>query len=554
MDSDVQTAGNWGPKEVTDPNARVIWASEREVYEWDGSYTDETAPVNEELEMELFGDEHRVDRGIYFEKYSEASVAVKGGPDERRPMDRFEDTQFHPTVAENILRMKYKDPTPIQKHGIPLILAGYDLLACAQTGSGKTAAFILPILSKLLFKMRETSRNIPGARRVKTAPMALIILPTRELGIQMFDDARRFTYKSRLRPVVIYGGAESRPQKEQLIRGCDILIATPGRLVDALERGWVSLAKVQHIVLDEADRMLDMGFEPLVRQILISSDLPREESLQTIMLSATFPRAIQLLARDFLKDDYARLRIGRIGGASSDIIQKVIKVEEHEKEEEIVELLLSQPPSRTMIFVETKRRADYLDDKLYNLHFPCVSLHGDRNQVERELAIEAFKSGRSPILITTSIASRGLDIKDVLHVVNYDLCSDIDEYVHRIGRTGRAGNPGLATTFFNDRNMGIASQLIKILVESKQDVPAFLRELDPTEATHETDEADDFVEEDDLATTDDANNIVEWGAATTEKASDGSAQASAGWSTVGDVDKKADDTDGWAGARARDGW
>lgn len=158
-------------------------------------------------------------------------------------------------------------------------------------------------------------------------------------------------------------------------------------------------------------------------------------------------------------------------------MQKVIKVEEYHKEDTLEELLLSQPPSRTLIFVDTKRKADYLDDVLYNKHFPCISLHGDRSQRERELALEAFKAGRSPILIATAVAARGLDIKDIMHVINYDLSDDIDDYVHRIGRTARAGNPGLATTFYNDRNWTIAPQLVKLLIECQQDVPEFLQEF-----------------------------------------------------------------------------
>ncbi|KAG0262005.1 hypothetical protein BG011_000429 [Mortierella polycephala] len=448
-----RTVGSWRQKEFADPNATVVWASERGVYEWKVDYTDDDAPPNEDLEKELFDEDNQIHRGIHFEKYRDIEVGRKGGPDDFQPIE--------------------------------------------QASSGKTAAFLLPVLSRLIYKIGKGAvQHRPGDRRAKAMPLALIILPTRELGIQMFDEARRFTYRSRVRPAVIYGGAESKLQKEQLARGCDILVATPGRLVDAMERGWVSLAKVKSLILDEADMMLDMGFESLVRRIVLSSDLPRDESLQTLMFSATFPSKVQLLARDFLKDDNVRLRVGRIGGTTSDIQQKVIKVEEAKKDVMLVQLLLSQPPSRTMIFVDTKRRADNLDDILYNKDFPCISIHGDRSQAEREAALEAFKTGRSPILITTAIASRGWDIKNVLHVINYDLCSNIDEYVHRIGRTARAGHPGLATTFYNDRNDAIASQLVKLLVECKQEVPDFLQEF-VSEATSYEDEGDDFVDEDD---------------------------------------------------------
>ncbi|KAF9317909.1 hypothetical protein BGZ91_005265 [Linnemannia elongata] len=171
-------------------------------------------------------------------------------------------------------------------------------------------------------------------------------------------------------------------------------------------------------------------------------------------------------------------------------MQKVIKVEEYHKEDTLEELLLSQPPSRTLIFVDTKRKADYLDDVLYNKHFPCISLHGDRSQRERELALEAFKAGRSPILIATAVAARGLDIKDVMHVINYDLSDDIDDYVHRIGRTARAGNPGLATTFYNDQNWAIAPQLVKLLIECQQEVPEFLQEFITDDVSYENDFVD----------------------------------------------------------------
>ncbi|KAG0077690.1 hypothetical protein BGZ90_006702 [Linnemannia elongata] len=489
-----QTAGQWGVKEYVDPNAEGVRASERPVYEWKEDYTDETAPDNAELEHELFDDENRINAGIYFEKYKTISVRVKGGPENRRVMSDFKELALHPTILENIVKLKYKEPTPIQQHATPLLFAGYDILACAQTGSGKTAAFLTPIFSKLLSKPSKTaSQNQPGDRFAKATPLALIILPTRELGIQMYDAARTFAYKTRLRPVVIYGGYEMKYQKEQLARGCDILIATPGRLIDAMERGLVSLAKVKYVILDEADRILDMGFESSIRRIMTTSDMSKDEDLQTALFSATFPSNVQVLARDFLKEDYIRVRVGRIGGTTSDIMQKVVKVEDYQKEETLINLLLSQPPSRTMIFVDSKRKADNLDDVLYNKDFPCISLHGDRSQREREAAMNAFKTGRSPILITTSVASRGLDIKDVLHVINYDLCENIDEYVHRIGRTARAGNPGLATTFYTDNNNVIAPQLVKLLVECQQVVPDFLQVFMDESTTYED---VDFVEED----------------------------------------------------------
>ncbi|KAI9232232.1 hypothetical protein MVEG_02826 [Podila verticillata NRRL 6337] len=494
-----KTVGDWPAQDNEDQlNDPTQWASDQPVYQWQEGYTEETAPIDSDLEASLFDLETRITTGIFFSEFHKTEVSIKGAPEGFRVIDNFNDIGLHPTIVENIKKMDFETPTPVQKNTIPLILKGYDVMACAETGSGKTGAFLIPILSKLLQKLSnpkfEQQRNPPGARRTKAAPLALLIMPTRELAIQIFDETRRLTYKSRVRPVVIYGGSQIQNQKDQLVRGCEVLISTPGRLVDSIERGLVSLAKVKYVVLDEADRILDMGFEPTIREIMLKSDLPRDEGLHTSMFSATFPTEVQLLARDFLMDDYVRLRVGRIGGTTRGIVHKVIQVEEHEKEDALIRLLLSQPPSRTLVFVETKRKADYLDDVLYNQHFPCISLHGDRSQQERERALEAFRVGRSPILIATALAARGLDIKDILHVINYDLCEDIDDYVHRIGRSARAGNQGLATSFYNESNYLIGEPLAQLIRECGQEVPPCLKEFD-TGDTKFFDERAEFVDE-----------------------------------------------------------
>ncbi|KAI8599240.1 P-loop containing nucleoside triphosphate hydrolase protein [Dissophora ornata] len=491
------TVGNWVRREDDNPDF-TPWASEQQVYDWQPSYTTETAPGDPRLEAELFGEENRINSGINFKNYSTMKVVVKGGPPTKNPLRTFEDAGLHPTVLENVIRMKYSEPTPIQKNAIPILLSNYDLMACAQTGSGKTAAFLVPVLSMLLKKIASgrvsTTRIGTGNGRFKASPLLLVILPTRELAIQLFEETRRFSYKTPLRPAVIYGGADVRVQADQIRKGCDILLATPGRLKDFVERGNLSLANVRHVVLDEADRMLDMGFERQIREIMLHSNLPRDESLQTLMFSATFPKEIQILARDFLKEDFCRLQIGRIGGTTNDITQRVHYVDDHNKRDLLVRILLEFPPSRTMIFVETKRTADNLDDFLYNKMFPTCSIHGDRNQTQREQALRAFKNGKSPILIATAVASRGLDIKDVMHVVNYDMSNDIDDYVHRIGRTARAGNPGFATTFYNSRNECVASQLTKLLQECQQDIPEFLMGYRDPNSTYET---EGFFDDDD---------------------------------------------------------
>lgn len=279
-----------------------------------------------------------------------------------------------------------------------------------------------------------------------------------------------------MRPSVVYGGADIGGQIRNLERGCDLLVATPGRLKDLLERGRVSLASIKYLVLDEADRMLDMGFEPQIRHIVQECDMPGVEDRQTLMFSATFPKEIQFLARDFLKE-YIFLSVGRVGSTSENITQKILYVEDEEKKSVLLDLLSANDNGLTIIFTETKRMADNLADFLYDQGFPATAIHGDRSQYEREKALAAFKTGTAPILVATAVAARGLDIPNVSHIVNYDLPSDIDDYVHRIGRTGRAGNIGIATAFFNRNNKNIVKGLVDLLTEANQEIPDFLNKI-----------------------------------------------------------------------------
>jgi ATP-dependent RNA helicase DDX3X len=310
-------------------------------------------------------------------------------------------------------------------------------------------------------------------------PVALILSPTRELTSQIYEEARRFAYRSWVRPVVVYGGVSMGEQMRNMRGGCDLLVATPGRLVDMMERGYISLCHVKYLILDEADRMLDMGFEPQIRNIVEQQDMPAVGKRCTLMFSATFPREIQFLARDFL-GDYIFLSVGRVGSASENVKQQVIEVSEHEKREVLLDILNASPASSdnlTLIFVETKRMADILANFLFDSNFPATAIHGDRDQRERERALHSFRTARTPILVATAVAARGLDIPNVTHVINYDLPNDIDDYVHRIGRTGRAGNTGTATAFFTaDKNRNIIDDLISILRDANQEVPDFLED------------------------------------------------------------------------------
>ncbi|OAA75608.1 DEAD-like helicase [Akanthomyces lecanii RCEF 1005] len=438
-------------------------------------------PPNPRVERDLFGtadDPSKQHTGINFEKYDDIPVEASG-TDVPEPVHQFTTPPLDEHLCKNIELARYQIPTPVQKYSIPIVMGGRDLMACAQTGSGKTGGFLFPILAQ---SFKNGPSPIPGGapgqfgRQRKAYPTALILAPTRELVSQIYEESRKFAYRSWVRPCVVYGGADIGSQLRQIERGCDLLVATPGRLVDLIERGRISLCNIKYLVLDEADRMLDMGFEPQIRRIVEGEDMPSVADRQTLMFSATFPRDIQMLARDFLKD-YIFLSVGRVGSTSENITQKVEYVEDVDKRSVLLDILHTHAGNLTLIFVETKRMADSLSDFLINQSFPATSIHGDRTQRERERALEFFRNGRCPIMVATAVAARGLDIPNVTHVINYDLPTDIDDYVHRIGRTGRAGNTGIATAFFNRGNRGVVRELMDLLKEANQEVPSFLEAI-----------------------------------------------------------------------------
>lgn len=411
-----------------------------------------------------------ISQGINFDKYENIKVKCTGD-NVPPPIKSFQSAGLRTLLNENVLKSGYTKPTPVQKHAIPCILQKRDLMACAQTGSGKTAAFLLPILHSLL---EDGCDSHSGECPQK--PQAVVVAPTRELAIQIKDEARKFSSSSVMRCVVAYGGTSSGFQLSVLMRGCNVLIATPGRLMDFVDRGKVSFEEVRYLVLDEADRMLDMGFLPEITRITSSAGMPRKGERQTLMFSATFPDEVQNLAKDHLSD-YLFLVVGMVGAACDDVTQVVLPVDKFSKRETLTGILNDVGTNRTMIFVEKKKDADFLATFLSGEGLPATSIHGDRLQREREEALADFRSGRRPIIVCTGVASRGLDIKDVQHVINYDLPKDIDEYVHRIGRTGRVGNTGKATSFFDparSEDCGVAPALVSILKNAHQEVPDFL--------------------------------------------------------------------------------
>lgn len=424
----------------------------------------------EDLESELFKDEnHEMVQGINFAQYDRIPVEVSGlhvPP----AINSFEESSLNELLLNNVKRSKYSKPTPIQKYAIPCVLEGRDLMACAQTGSGKTAAFLLPIIHHLF------SMQLPQARRNNfryCAPIAVVLAPTRELAIQIHVQARKFLFESQYRSVVVYGGAEPRKQTSTLYQGCEILVATPGRLNDFLERQIITLECVKFCVLDEADRMLDMGFMPQIQGII--HEMPEKQHRNTLMFSATFPLEIQRLAQEFL-NNYVFIAIGRVGSTTSFIKQKLRYVTEGEKLDKLIELL-SSCEGLKLIFVEKKRDAAMVEKELIRAGFDAISIHGDRTQKEREYALQVFRTARVPILVATDVAARGLDIPNVMWVFNFDLPNNIDSYVHRIGRTGRCGNEGNAVAFVNETNKPIFKDLLKLLKETKQEIPQWFANL-----------------------------------------------------------------------------
>lgn len=438
-----------------------------------------TYKPDESLEENLY--EHGVSSGINFSDYENIPVDVNGrdSPDK---IDSFAKMGLNGTIMSNIIKSKYCEPTPVQKYAIPMILAGRDVMSCAQTGSGKTAAFLIPVIQRLL--QTGVGGWAAGARSAgrPCSPQVIIMSPTRELAIQIKDEARKFCVGCDLRCVVIYGGTSCGYQSLGLAQdGCNILVATPGRLTDFVERGRISYSQVQYLVLDEADRMLDMGFKDDIVKMVRNPEMPGKNSRRTMMFSATFPDEIQKMAFEFLADDYLFLRIGRVGGACKDVKQRLEQVAQYDKRTKLYDIIRESrernngPFYKTLVFVETKKTADFVASFLCQSDVAATSIHGDRLQKEREEALKDFKLGNKPVLVATSVAARGLDIRGVQLVVNYNLPREIHDYVHRIGRTGRVGNTGTAISFYDSKDdSGLASDLVDILTEAHQVVPEWL--------------------------------------------------------------------------------
>ncbi|MBS0267152.1 MAG: DEAD/DEAH box helicase [Planctomycetes bacterium] len=370
-------------------------------------------------------------------------------------------------LAEPILRAVaaegYSTPTPIQAQSIPVVMDGSDLFGCAQTGTGKTAAFALPVLHRLW-----TNRPAPGAgRKIR----ALVLSPTRELASQIADSFAAYGKNTPLRHAVIYGGVGQNPQVKALRNGIDILVATPGRLLDLMNQGHVDLRAVEVFVLDEADRMLDLGFFPDIRKIVARLSSER----QTLLFSATMPEDILELAHSILREP-VQIKVTPVASAAELIEQSFYFVAKRNKPILLEHILKNAELTRALVFTRTKRSADRVCERLQKAGVRSAAIHGDKTQSNRERALEAFRSGRTAVLVATDIAARGIDVDAVSHVFNYDIPEVAETYVHRIGRTGRAGASGVALSFVDHDERGDFRQIEKLLrrkIEEKSDHPEY---------------------------------------------------------------------------------
>ncbi len=359
-------------------------------------------------------------------------------------MQNFENLGLLPQIVSSVEKQGYTEPTPIQKAAIPTILNGGDLFATAPTGTGKTAAFAIPIIQQIIEKPQK------GVH-------ALILAPTRELAHQISDNFRKYGATIKLRIALVYGGVSQRRQVEDIRRGCQVIIATPGRLLDLIEQGHIDLSSINTWVLDECDRMLDMGFIGDIREI---GRLMLNEKKQTLLFSATAPREIRILSQELLTDP-AQIDIAPLNEEKPKITQWLFAVSRNDKFELLKEILDDEQVQNMLVFTKTKHGADRLVENLRNINEYAVAIHGDKSQRERTRNLDLFKDGRARILVATDVAARGVDVPALNHVLNFDMPQDPETYTHRIGRTGRAGSEGLAMSFCDQSEANLLEMIYK---------------------------------------------------------------------------------------------
>lgn len=415
---------------------------------------------------------------IFREDYN---ISTKGG-NIPRPIRAWNETKIHPSIIEIIDKLEYKEPSPIQRQAIPIGLQNRDIIGVAETGSGKTAAFLIPLLTWI--------QSLPKITKFEDAeggPYSIIMAPTRELAQQIEEEAMKFAEPLGIRTVSIIGGLSREEQGFKLRLGCEIVIATPGRLIDVLENHYLVLNRCTYIVLDEADRMIDMGFEPDVQKVLeylpVTNQKPdtdeaedevklaanlidvKRKYRQTVMFTATMPSAVERLARTYLRRP-AVVYIGSAGKPTERTEQIVKMCDEKGKRKLLVQILEKGFDPPILIFVNQKKGVDVLAKSLEKMGYGACTLHGGKGQEQREYALSSLKEGTKDILVATDVAGRGIDIKDVSMVINYDMAKSIEDYTHRIGRTGRAGKSGVAVTFLTKEDNALFYDLKQCVLES----------------------------------------------------------------------------------------
>lgn len=365
----------------------------------------------------------------------------------------FDNLNLISPICRAVREEKYSDPTPIQVQAIPHLLQGRDLLGCAQTGTGKTAAFALPILQRLAEKQKS-----PKPKSMH----ALILTPTRELAVQISDSFRTYGRYLKINHAVVYGGVKYNAQIRALSRGLDIVVATPGRLLDLFEQGHLRMDEIDVLVLDEADRMLDMGFLPDIRKIFAA--IPEER--QTMLFSATLPDEIVKISKRFLRDP-VQVTVSPPASTVEKIDQRVLFVDRENKYDLLESILQDESLYKVLIFARTKHGSNRIVQKLSKIKVRSVALHGNKSQAARLDALKKFRDGKVRVLVATDIASRGLDVDGITHVINYELPNEPESYVHRIGRTARAGNEGIAISFCDAGERGFLRDIERV---TKQNV------------------------------------------------------------------------------------
>ena len=401
----------------------------------------------------------------------------------------FKDIDFHPLLKKNLTKMKYNQMTPIQKVIIPYILNKKDCLGCAETGSGKTVAFLAPIISLLLkdgppLEDKEYLKQNSKYSNSCSYPVCIILVPTRELAEQIYIESRKLLYKTGIVVTKCYGGVPLDSQIKDLRLGSDIIIGTPGRIIEFIDKKILYLNLIEYLVIDESDRMLDMGFKPQLENIISKNkQMRKKEERINLMFSATIPEEVEEISYEFMKDDCYLISTNKNKenkkgyNANENVEQLIYYVNEDEKISKLHEILQTAE-GNVLIFLEKKKSVDKLENFLLLRNYNAIGIHGDKIQSERQKAIKQFSSGEIPILVATDVASRGLDFPNVSYVFNYDMPKNIEDYIHRIGRTGRVGNKGKAISFYNDNNRQIGEALVNELKKSGQKIPDFLEEFD----------------------------------------------------------------------------